>query len=181
VTPNGRVHIALGDTPVRLREPLAHLAVTVADDARRAGSQWLFPGENGPMSSDRFRDRLGKAGVTSVLMARNSVLAAFAADVPPALLADKLGLSISAAVEWSRAVAAARADYAGLRGGHRKRSQALLPAFESSARLQHRRRSVTAFSSPGTTATCLCGPSSAAGQSSTSSKRGTGKRTSHPR
>jgi len=102
---------------VRLREPLAHLAVTVAEEAHRAGSPWLFPGENGPMSSDRFRDRLSKVGVTSVLMARNSALAAFAVDVPPALLADKLGLSISAAVEWSKAVAAARSDYAGLRNG----------------------------------------------------------------
>jgi hypothetical protein len=100
---------------VRLREPLAHLAVTVADDARRAGSLWLFPGENGPMSSDRFRDRLGKVGVTSVQMARNSALASFAADLPPVLLAEKLGLSISAAVAWSKAVGAARADYAGLR------------------------------------------------------------------
>jgi hypothetical protein len=35
---DGRVHIALGDTPVRLREPLASLAVTVADDARQAGT-----------------------------------------------------------------------------------------------------------------------------------------------
>jgi hypothetical protein len=124
---DGRVHIALGDTPVRLREPLAHLAVTVADDARHAGSPWLFPGENGPMSSDRFRDRLGKVGVGSVQMARNSALAAFAADVPPALLADKLGLSISAAVAWSKSVGAARADYAGLRNGpaDRKRGQAL--------------------------------------------------------
>jgi hypothetical protein len=114
---DGRVHIALGDTPVRLREPLTHLAVTVADEARRAGSPWLFPGENGPISSARFRERLGKVGVTSVPLARNSALAAFAADVPPALLADKLGLSISAAVAWSKAVGAARADYAGLRNG----------------------------------------------------------------
>lgn len=66
----GGVHIALGDTPVRLREPVAHLAVTVADDARQAGSPWLFPGENGPMSGDRLRDRLGKANLDSVLMAR---------------------------------------------------------------------------------------------------------------
>jgi integrase len=130
---DGRVHIALGDTTVGLREPLAHLAVTVADDALRAGSPWLFPGENGPMSSDRFRDRLGKVGVTSVQMARNSALAAFAADVPPALLADKLGLSISAAVAWSKAVGAARTDYSGLRNGHdpatRKRGRALPPPF----------------------------------------------------
>lgn len=138
---DGRVHIALGDTPVRLREPLAHLAITVADDARRTGSPWLFPGENGPMSSDRFRERLGKVGVSSVQMARNSALASFAADVPPALLADKLGLSISAAVSWSKAVGAARADYAGLRSGPPARSdgQALPLVF------------------PARPSSCLCG------------------------
>jgi hypothetical protein len=41
--------------------------------------------------------------------------ASLAADVPPALLADKLGLSIGAAVFWSKAVGSARADYPGLR------------------------------------------------------------------
>ena len=41
------------------------------------------------------------------LVARNSARAAFAADIPPALLADKLGLSISTAVAWSKVVGAA--------------------------------------------------------------------------
>lgn len=126
---DGRVYLALGETPVRLREPLAHLAVNVADSARRSGSPWLFPGESGPMSSDQFRRRLTRAGVSSVLLARNSARASLAADVPPALLADKLGLSINAAVAWSKAVGAARADYVGLRNGPapvgRKRGQAL--------------------------------------------------------
>jgi hypothetical protein len=51
-----------------------------------------------------LQDWLGKVGLGSVLMARNSARAAFAADIPPALLADELGLSISAAVAWSKAV-----------------------------------------------------------------------------
>jgi hypothetical protein len=116
---DGRVYLALGETPVRLREPLAHLAVTVAGRARRAGSPWLFPGESGPMSSDQFRRRLTRVGVTNVLPARNSARASLAVDVPPALLADQLGLSIDAAVAWSKAVGAARADYAGLRNSRR--------------------------------------------------------------
>jgi hypothetical protein len=102
------------------------------------------------MSSDHFRDRLATVGVTSVLMARNSARAAFAADVPPALLADKLGLSISAAVEWSKAVAAARADYAGLRNGHGpaagKRSQELPPASAFRRACVSRARSAAASS-----------------------------------
>jgi hypothetical protein len=116
---DGRVYLALGETPVRLREPLAHLAITVADSARRSGSLWLFPGESGPISSDQFRRRLARAGVGNVLSARNSARASLAADVPPALLADKLGLSIDATVAWSKAVGAARADYAGLRNSRR--------------------------------------------------------------
>jgi hypothetical protein len=84
-----------------------------------------------------------QVGVTSVQMARNSALAAFAADVPPALLADKLGLSISAAVAWSKAVGAARTDYSGLRNGHgpaaRTPSRALPPPFAFLARLRSAR------------------------------------------
>jgi hypothetical protein len=40
----------------------------------------------------RFRDRLGKVSLGCMLMARNSA-AGFTADIPPALLADKLGPS----------------------------------------------------------------------------------------
>lgn len=128
-------------------------------------------GPHGPMSSDRFRDRLGKAGVTSVLMARNSALAAFAADVPPALLADKLGLSISSAVEWSKAVAAVRADYTGLRDGRgpaaRKRSRALLPTSVSSAHLHPQVARPDGILITGPNGDLPVRPSSAATQSST--------------
>jgi hypothetical protein len=109
------VLLALGQSDLRLREPLAQLALQVADTARAAGSPWLFPGMNGPLSSDRFRERMAAVGLARVLPARNAALATLAAEVPPALLADKLGLSMSAAVMWSKAVGAARADYAGLR------------------------------------------------------------------
>jgi len=115
VDEDGRVLLALGQAALRLREPLAQLALQVADTARAAGSPWLFPGMNGPLSSDRFRERLAAVGLPRVLPARNAALATLAAEVPPALLADKLGLSLSAAVMWSKAVGAARADYAGLR------------------------------------------------------------------
>jgi hypothetical protein len=115
VDEDGRVLLALGQAALRLREPLAQLALQVADTARAAGSPWLFPGMNGPLSSDRFRERLAAVGLPRVLPARNAALATLASEVPPALLADKLGLSLSAAVMWSKAVGAARADYAGLR------------------------------------------------------------------
>jgi hypothetical protein len=111
---HGRVFLALGDTAIRLRQPLTQLAVTVTDQARRTDSVWLLPGPDGPISSELLRQRLSKMGVAKLLQARNAARASFAADIPPALIADKLGLSISAAVAWSKAVGAARSDYAGL-------------------------------------------------------------------
>ena len=47
VDDDGRVALALSDTPVRLREPLAGLALWVADAARGRGSPWLFPSSQG--------------------------------------------------------------------------------------------------------------------------------------
>jgi integrase len=47
VDDDGRVALALSDTPVRLREPLAALALQVADAARGRGSPWLFPSSQG--------------------------------------------------------------------------------------------------------------------------------------
>jgi len=85
--------------PLRLREPLAGLALRVADDARARTSLWLFPSSQGnrPLSADRLRERLAAAGVDRALYARNGALSALAAQLPPALLADQLGLSLSAA------------------------------------------------------------------------------------
>ncbi|MEU5565500.1 hypothetical protein [Micromonospora musae] len=57
-------------------------------------------------------------GVNRALHARNGALSALAVQLPPVLLADQLGLSLSAAALWSKAAGAARSDYAGLR--HRR-------------------------------------------------------------
>jgi hypothetical protein len=43
VDDDGRVTLALSTTSLRLREPLAGLALRVADDARARASLWLFP------------------------------------------------------------------------------------------------------------------------------------------
>ena len=117
VDDRGRVAISLAGTPVRLREPLASLAVRVAAASRERGSVWLFPSNQGnrPLSAARLRDRLAQIGLTRVLPARNGALGAIAAQVPPALLAEQLGLSMTAAAAWSKAAGAARGDYAALR------------------------------------------------------------------
>jgi hypothetical protein len=108
VDDDGRVVVALSDTPVRLREPLAGLALQVADAARGRGSPWLFPSSQGhrPLSAERLRER-------------NGALAALVSQVPPALLADQIGLSLSGAPNWSKATGAARGEYTGLRNRNR--------------------------------------------------------------
>jgi hypothetical protein len=117
VDDDGRVTLALSDTPVRLREPLAGLALNVADTARASGSPWLSPSSQGhrPLSAKRLRDRITRAGLREILPARNGALAALASQVPPALLADQIGLSLSGASIWTKAIGAARGEYAGLR------------------------------------------------------------------
>jgi hypothetical protein len=119
VDDDGRVTLALSSTPLRLREPLAGLALRVADGARAHASAWLFPSSQGnrPLSADRLRERLAALGVDRALHARNGALSALAAQLPPALLADQLGLSLSTAALWSKATGAARSDYTALRGG----------------------------------------------------------------
>jgi hypothetical protein len=117
VDDDGRVTLALSETPVRLREPLAGLALQVADAARGRGSPWLFPSSQGhrPLSAERLRERIGRVGLKRVLEGRNGALAALASQVPPALLADQIGLSLSGASNWSKATGSARGEYVGLR------------------------------------------------------------------
>ena len=54
-------------------------------------------------------------GLREILPARNGALAALASQVPPTLLADEIGLSLSGASMWTKAIGAARGEYAGLR------------------------------------------------------------------
>ena len=67
------------------------------------------------MSASRLRQRLGQLGLTRAVEARNGALGSLAAQMPPALIADQLGLSLAAAARWSKAVGAARSDYVALR------------------------------------------------------------------
>jgi hypothetical protein len=92
--------------------------VQVVDTARSAGSSWLFPSSQGhrPLSAERLRERISSVGLNRVLDARNGALAALAAQVPPALLADQIGLSLSGASNWSKATGATRSAYVALRG-----------------------------------------------------------------
>ncbi|WP_141722564.1 hypothetical protein [Micromonospora aurantiaca (nom. illeg.)] len=117
IVTDGRTTLTLASTPIRLREPLAGLAREVAGTSRRTGSRWLFPSSQGnrPLTGERLRDRAAKLGLHNALHARNGALAALAAQMPPALLAEQIGLSVGAAAKWSKATGATRSTYVGLR------------------------------------------------------------------
>jgi hypothetical protein len=66
----------------------------------------MVPGQ--PISTHAMTQKLGRDGIT-VRAARNGALAALAADLPAAILADLLGIHRHTAVRW---VAYARRDWA---------------------------------------------------------------------
>jgi hypothetical protein len=82
---------------------------------------------NRPLSPERLRERLPGLGLGQVLQARNGAVSALAAQLPPALLADQLGMSLAIATAWSKAVGAARGDYAALRASAQQRTTTTPP------------------------------------------------------
>jgi hypothetical protein len=69
---------------------------------RSTPTRWLFPGGNPGRhrSTDVLRTQLAQAGV-AIRPARNAALMQTAAEVPAPVLADLLGLSPNAAVNWA--------------------------------------------------------------------------------
>jgi hypothetical protein len=91
-TQSGHVELLLGYTAIRLREPIASLALDTAAAATRLGSPWLFPSTQtgSHLSAGRLSERMRKLGVPHLLLARNAARAALAEHMPPAMLADRL-------------------------------------------------------------------------------------------
>ena len=117
---DGIVRLRLGRVPVQLPEPVAALALTVA--ANRNGhatigaagpSPWLFPGGQPglPVSGQRLTQRLGALGIRP-RRARSTALFQLATEIPAAILARTLGVSIDVAVTWQRMSAGDWAAYA---------------------------------------------------------------------
>jgi hypothetical protein len=100
--------------PPRLANLLQRLAtqpqprLTVSHEQR--GPRRLFPGRvpGQPIANHALTTRLARHGI-KVRAARNGALAALAADLPAAILADVLGMHINTAVRW---VVYARRDWA---------------------------------------------------------------------
>lgn len=120
---DGVVHIRLGQDPLELPEPLARIAVDLAvrprglaTTAAAGRGQWLFPGLrlDAPLSGEHMRRRLARLGIIA-RPDRTAALVDLCQHVPPALLADLLGISEHNAARWAKLSGGEWARYAGTR------------------------------------------------------------------
>jgi hypothetical protein len=107
---DGGVGLRLGRVPIQLPEPVAALARTVLANRKghatigaRQSSPWLFPGgqPGRPISIARLTARLSDLGIRPG-QDRSTALFQLATEIPAAILARTLAISIHAAVTWQR-------------------------------------------------------------------------------
>ncbi len=84
--------------------------------AHGGGGVFLFPGQHygRPIVGESLRRRLRKLGL-DVRQTRQAALFQFAAEMPPEILADLLGIHINTAVSWVRSRGGNWKSYAALR------------------------------------------------------------------
>src|SRR5450756_828664 len=123
------VSVRFGTGDITVPEPLAGLLTELIDTGRRyvgvgapTASPWLFPGHlpGRPISPARLGERLRTLGIR-VLPGRRATLLQLAAEVPAAVLADLLHLSVGTATRWTRDAGGDWACYAAelaRSGGH---------------------------------------------------------------
>jgi len=120
---DGRVHLALGAHPAPLPAPLDALVLRLRDTPPRLASTaatkpsgWLLPGRKlgHPISASVLSRRLTTLGVPAVA-ARTGALGHLLHSVPPAVLAELIGISATTAERHSAHAGADYARYAALR------------------------------------------------------------------
>lgn len=114
------VTIRFGRDWVALAEPVA-VFVAVLIETRRgrsasdttAASRWLFPGgfAGRHLDPETLANRLRRLGISAAKL-RTDVLLELAADIPPAILADLIGLYPTTAARWTHAAGGDWAVYA---------------------------------------------------------------------
>ena len=115
---DGTVTIALADTPVELIEPFATLAQQLPN-VRTNGvtdqlqARWLFPGRRAGchISADALARRLRTIGIPPRL-ARTTALSELALELPPAVLAELVGIAPGTAARWATITGGDWASYA---------------------------------------------------------------------
>lgn len=105
-----QVHLHLGDAPLELPAPFSHLAAALATNrrswaliGRNKPSPWLFPGAHPDrhLSPVHIGTRLKRLGIYS-RPTRNSALRDLSAQLPAAVIARLLRLSVSTATRWQQ-------------------------------------------------------------------------------
>jgi hypothetical protein len=117
--PAATVSILLGTTPITVPEPLAghlrdlHAGHRGPSTANLPTSSWLFPSRTAkgrPLNPQNLSDRLARLGVDAA-EARAAARFHLAAQIPAAVLADLLGISIGTAERWADLAGRDRGDY----------------------------------------------------------------------
>lgn len=118
---DGEVLVRLGRHDLTLPPPLNSLVRRLVATGRpdhvgigaSAATTWLFPGHlpGRPITAHRLGDRLAAYGIDA-RAGRRAALLQLAAQVPAAVLADMLGLTVNTAVDWVRAAGGDWASYA---------------------------------------------------------------------
>ncbi len=131
VPQDDNTYLTTGQHPILLPPRLGTLMRTLATQPPTRlmihhGPQtphWLFPGRvpGQPIDNHSLTNRLNRHGI-SARPARNGALAALAADLPAAILADLLGMHINTAVRWVTYARRDWTDYLAARAAERGRA-----------------------------------------------------------
>jgi hypothetical protein len=123
-------YLTTGQHPILLPPRLGALMRTLVTQPatrlmihhRPQGPRWLFPGRfsGQPIDNHSLTNRLNRHGI-SAPRARNGALAALAAGLPAAILADLLGMHIHTAVRWVTYARRDWTDYLAARAAERDR------------------------------------------------------------
>lgn len=114
------VTIRFGRDRVTLAEPVAVFVAALVETRRgrsatdsTAASRWLFPGgfAGRHLDPETLANRLRQLGISAAKL-RTDVLLDLAADIPPAILADLIGLYPATAARWTHAAGGGWAHYA---------------------------------------------------------------------
>ena len=111
--------VRFGRDRVALAEPVAVFVAALIETRRgraatdtTAACRWLFPGgfAGRHLDPETLANRLRQLGVSAIKL-RTEVLLDLAADIPPAILADLIGLYPSTAARWTHAAGGDWAHY----------------------------------------------------------------------
>ena len=122
-TTSDTVSVLFGRHPIEIRAPLDQLVATLAATGRRphtsigapTTSPWLFPGHlpGQPITAGRLGARLGTLGIDA-RAGRRSALIQLAAELPAAVLADTLDITIATASDWVKTAGGDWSNYAAI-------------------------------------------------------------------